>query len=186
MIAYYKNYIYFYLNSLKTDNSKDSEEEDLRSEDDEWIVSDEDDEEYDEDYDEEDDVNESVARPTTRSVSRDKSLLQQLVEMGFPDAISRKSLVHGGSLDGALAWLTEHQDDADIDQPYMEEEYETKSSEDPCVICLMKSKNTVALPCKHMMCCAGCALQTKQHANGRDVKCPVCRQTVEKFLTVFT
>lgn len=48
-----------------------------------------------------------------------ESLLQQLVEMGFPEARSRKSLVHGGSLDGALAWLTEHQDDADIDQPYM-------------------------------------------------------------------
>ena len=48
-----------------------------------------------------------------------EGLLQQLVEMGFKDARSRKSLVHGGSLDGALAWLTEHQDDPDIDQPYM-------------------------------------------------------------------
>jgi uncharacterized UBP type Zn finger protein len=27
--------------------------------------------------------------------------------------------VHGKSVDGALAWLSEHQDDADIDQPYM-------------------------------------------------------------------
>ena len=31
----------------------------------------------------------------------------------------RTGLVHGKSVDGALAWLSEHQDDADIDQPYM-------------------------------------------------------------------
>jgi uncharacterized UBP type Zn finger protein len=46
-------------------------------------------------------------------------LLGQLVDMGFADVRARKSLVHGGSLDGALAWLTEHQEDADIDQPYL-------------------------------------------------------------------
>jgi UBX domain-containing protein 1/4 len=28
-------------------------------------------------------------------------------------------LTHGGSLEGALAWIEEHQNDADIDQPYM-------------------------------------------------------------------
>lgn len=47
-------------------------------------------------------------------------LLSQLLEMGFGDARARKGLVHGrGELEGALAWLTEHQDDADIDQPYL-------------------------------------------------------------------
>ena len=54
----------------------------------------------------------------------DISLLADLMEMGFNDVRARKGLVHGTSLDGALAWLSEHQDDADIDQPYMVSESE--------------------------------------------------------------
>merc|ERR1711871_1324281 len=49
----------------------------------------------------------------------DKELLKQLMEMGFPDARCRKAIHHGVHLDGAVAWLSEHQDDPDIDQPYM-------------------------------------------------------------------
>lgn len=45
--------------------------------------------------------------------------LEQLIEMGVTDVRGRKALVHGGSVEGALTWLAEHQDDADIDQPYM-------------------------------------------------------------------
>ena len=50
----------------------------------------------------------------------DETLLTQLLEMGFSDTRGRKGLVHGkNSLDGALAWLGEHEDDPDIDQPYL-------------------------------------------------------------------
>jgi uncharacterized UBP type Zn finger protein len=45
--------------------------------------------------------------------------LQQLLDMDFSDVRSRKGLVHGGSVEGAIAWISEHQDDPDIDQPYM-------------------------------------------------------------------
>merc|ERR1712065_13880 len=38
---------------------------------------------------------------------------------GFPDVRCRKAIHGGVHLDGAIAWLTEHQDDPDIDQPYM-------------------------------------------------------------------
>ena len=54
-----------------------------------------------------------------------EELLAQLLDMGFPDVRARKSLVHGGSLDGAMGWLAEHQDDADIDQPYMVRKIDT-------------------------------------------------------------
>ena len=54
-----------------------------------------------------------------------QELLDQLNEMGFTDVRGRKGLVHGGSLDGALAWLSEHQDDADIDQPYLVKKSDT-------------------------------------------------------------
>lgn len=49
----------------------------------------------------------------------DSALLEQLLDMGFSDVRGRKSIVHGKTLEGALAWLSEHQDDPDIDQPYM-------------------------------------------------------------------
>lgn len=49
----------------------------------------------------------------------DESLLSQLLEMGFPDARSRKAIHHGTSLEGAMTWLTDHENDPEIDQPYM-------------------------------------------------------------------
>ncbi len=52
-------------------------------------------------------------------------LLAQLLEMGFEDVRARKGLVHGGSLEGAMSWLADHQDDADIDQPYMVKKSDT-------------------------------------------------------------
>eukprot|EP01038_Epipyxis_sp_PR26KG_P010840 gene10840-14551_t len=52
-------------------------------------------------------------------------LLNELIEMGFPDVRARKGLVHGSTLDGAIAWLDQHQDDADIDQPYMVKKSDT-------------------------------------------------------------
>jgi thioredoxin 1 len=48
-----------------------------------------------------------------------EEILAQLVEMDVPEVRARKAIVHGESLEGALAWLEEHQNDPDIDQPYM-------------------------------------------------------------------
>ncbi|KAF0718153.1 Aste57867_1864 [Aphanomyces stellatus] len=48
-----------------------------------------------------------------------EQLLEQLIEMGFPEIRARKSLLatNDASLDGAIAWIEEHQEDADIDAP---------------------------------------------------------------------
>jgi uncharacterized UBP type Zn finger protein len=51
--------------------------------------------------------------------------LAALMEMGFTDTRARKGLHHGGNVDGALVWVSEHQDDADIDQPYMVRKIDT-------------------------------------------------------------
>ena len=55
----------------------------------------------------------------------DESILTQLMEMGFSDIRSRKGIVHGKTMDGALSWLSEHQDDEGIDQPYMVKKSDT-------------------------------------------------------------
>lgn len=50
----------------------------------------------------------------------DNTVLAQLLDFGFSDVRARKGLVHGkNNLESALAWLGEHEGDADIDQPYM-------------------------------------------------------------------
>jgi len=49
----------------------------------------------------------------------DNTLLAQLVSMDFSDVRARKGLVHGHTLEGALAWIEENQGNPDIDQPYM-------------------------------------------------------------------
>lgn len=48
-----------------------------------------------------------------------QGILSELIEMGFSDVRSRKAIIHGKDLEGALAWLDAHQDDPDIDQPYL-------------------------------------------------------------------
>jgi hypothetical protein len=49
----------------------------------------------------------------------------QLLEMGITDVRARKGLVHGGTVEGAVVWISEHQDDPDIDQPYMVKKSDT-------------------------------------------------------------
>lgn len=46
-------------------------------------------------------------------------ILSQIIDMGFSDVRGRKAIIHGQSLEGALAWLEEHESDPDIDQPYL-------------------------------------------------------------------
>jgi uncharacterized UBP type Zn finger protein len=45
--------------------------------------------------------------------------------MGITDVRARKGLVHGGNVEGAVVWISEHQDDPDIDQPYMVKKSDT-------------------------------------------------------------
>jgi UBX domain-containing protein 1/4 len=49
----------------------------------------------------------------------DSETLASMMDMGFSDVRSRKAIHHGSTLEGAIAWITEHQEDPDIDQPYM-------------------------------------------------------------------
>eukprot|EP01035_Chromulina_nebulosa_P021027 gene21027-27250_t len=46
-------------------------------------------------------------------------ILNQIIDMGFSDVRARKGIVHGHTLEGALQWLDEHENDPEIDQPYL-------------------------------------------------------------------
>lgn len=69
------------------------------------------------DADEEED---KPAAPVDPCANLDKEALATLTDaMGFPLLRAQKGLLYGngGTLEGAVDWLTEHQDDVDIDQP---------------------------------------------------------------------
>ena len=111
----------------------------------------------DDDEDEEDDNAEAEAELLAENkaasewdeemvpVPVDTALLSDLMDMGFSDVRARKGLVHGTSLDGALAWISEHQDDAGIDQPYMVHIF----SETPfiCVSLFLSLSRSISLLC---------------------------------------
>lgn len=47
-----------------------------------------------------------------------------------------------------------------------------------CTICMDKSCDTLALPCRHLFACSTCAASFAEESN----KCPICRQTVQSLL----
>lgn len=59
-----------------------------------------------------------------------KEVIDQLVEMGFTELRSQKALVKtsNAGIEGAINWLTEHLEDADIDDP-IEAEFVIKTQE---------------------------------------------------------
>jgi len=61
-----------------------------------------------------------------------KENIDQLLEMGFTQLRAEKALVRtsNGGLEAAINWLTEHLEDADIDEPLGEGVYETKTQEE--------------------------------------------------------
>ena len=60
-----------------------------------------------------------------------KETVEQLVEMGFTELRAQKALVltSNGGIEGAINWLTNHLEDADIDDP-ISGEFEVKSAEE--------------------------------------------------------
>jgi len=58
------------------------------------------------------------------------------------------------------------------------------ADERQCVVCLGAAKNTVLLPCKHLVCCVGCAAALAAAAPQGRV-CPVCRTAIADTMQVF-
>ena len=48
-----------------------------------------------------------------------EDILKELLEMGFSDTRARKGIHYGSTLDGAVAWLSEHENDPGIDEAFM-------------------------------------------------------------------
>lgn len=47
-----------------------------------------------------------------------------------------------------------------------------------CMFCCKENIQVVFLPCKHSMCCKKCCEKL-------NLKCPICRQTIEFFLNIY-
>ncbi|WJX92251.1 RING-type E3 ubiquitin transferase [Trifolium repens] len=51
-----------------------------------------------------------------------------------------------------------------------------------CVICLMRRRRSVFIPCGHLVCCQGCAMSVESEVAP---KCPVCRQEIRDSVRIF-
>ncbi|KAI9102954.1 hypothetical protein K1719_023393 [Acacia pycnantha] len=51
-----------------------------------------------------------------------------------------------------------------------------------CVICLMRRRRSVFIPCGHLVCCQGCAVSVERNVAP---KCPVCRQEIRNSVRIF-
>ncbi len=76
-------------------------------------------------------------------------------------------------------------------QPVLpQEEVQDTSNETNCVVCLIRPKNTMLLPCAHLKFCRQCieilSVQEDEYGEPMTPKCPVCRavytDVVEPFL----
>jgi hypothetical protein len=56
--------------------------------------------------------------------------------------------------------------------------YVNKIESQECITCETYGKNTVFLPCTHMVCCFECAKKVPND------ECPICRQKIENKLMV--
>jgi hypothetical protein len=50
-----------------------------------------------------------------------------------------------------------------------------------CVICLTERRSITILPCRHVCLCATCAFELGRQSSN---KCPICRTTIERLLTL--
>ncbi|KAI4355432.1 hypothetical protein L6164_004207 [Bauhinia variegata] len=71
--------------------------------------------------------------------------------------------------------------DADS-QAVVDDEPEEVPDGQLCVICLMRRRRSVFIPCGHLVCCQGCAISVEHEVTP---KCPVCRQEIRNAVRIF-
>ncbi|MED6149077.1 hypothetical protein PIB30_059076 [Stylosanthes scabra] len=78
----------------------------------------------------------------------------------------------------------EQQRQAVIDEvdPQLDEQNEDVPDGQLCVICLMRRRRSVFIPCGHLVCCQGCAISVEREVAP---KCPVCRQEIRDSVRIF-
>ena len=67
-------------------------------------------------------------------------------------------------------WQKQHLVQVKQELSVAEQEREAAQSRLQCAVCVEAERNTVLLPCSHVVACAGCATRLTQ--------CPVCRATI--------
>ncbi|KAL1293574.1 hypothetical protein HN51_054234 [Arachis hypogaea] len=66
--------------------------------------------------------------------------------------------------------------------PQVDEQNEDIADGQLCVICLMRRRRSVFVPCGHLVCCQGCAISVEREVAP---KCPVCRQEIRQSVRIF-
>jgi len=107
-----------------------------------------------------------------------ESLVRSEESVGFiVKVVAGVFLGIGGVLCGK--WLYDYYKSYQEELEYrrLELENNTNIGEDKCVICLVKPKNIVLIPCGHVCACKKCLEQLD--------KCPMCRRPIERKIPIF-
>ncbi|TKY64263.1 Mitochondrial ubiquitin ligase activator of nfkb 1 [Spatholobus suberectus] len=67
-------------------------------------------------------------------------------------------------------------------EPQVDDEIEDVPDGQLCVICLMRRRRSVFIPCGHLVCCQGCAISVERELAP---KCPVCRQEIRDSVRIY-
>ncbi|KAG4950754.1 hypothetical protein JHK85_044621 [Glycine max] len=67
-------------------------------------------------------------------------------------------------------------------EPQVDDEIEDVPDGQLCVICLMRRRRSVFIPCGHLVCCQGCAISVEREVAP---KCPVCRQEIRDSVRTY-
>jgi len=67
-------------------------------------------------------------------------------------------------------------------EPQVDDEIENVPDGQLCVICLMRRRRSVFIPCGHLVCCQGCAISVEHEVAP---KCSVCRQEIRNSVRIF-
>lgn len=67
-------------------------------------------------------------------------------------------------------------------EPEVDDEIEDVPDGQLCVICLMRRRRSVFIPCGHLVCCHRCAISVEGVVAP---KCPVCRQEIRDSVRIF-
>ncbi|RYQ88718.1 hypothetical protein Ahy_B09g095750 isoform C [Arachis hypogaea] len=110
------------------------------------------------------------------------------VRNGIPEIKSCKDLPYFLNWNKWMQWKEQRQRQqqrqAVIDEvdPQVDEQNEDIADGQLCVICLMRRRRSVFVPCGHLVCCQGCAISVEREVAP---KCPVCRQEIRQSVRIF-
>ena len=125
----------------------------------------------------------------TKLNSNEYIRLEEMVEVGLFDSMEQIHEIIDNNPDDFKDYITYNIKPCSYPEPTKDEikqnfEYDENKS---CIICFNRLKNTVFIPCGHMLCCTVCSKTICEKAKEEDkhVECSICKKNVEVINKIY-